>query len=373
MTRLRITVMTVVHHPLDTRILVRQISALIDAGHDVTYAAPFSAFDVDIPPGVRGIDLPRSAGRRRLAAMRAARRVFRELTDRNDIFILHDPELVVAMTGVHHTAVVWDVHEDTAAAVGYKDWIPAGLDRAVASGVRLMERWAESRHDLLLAETGYTSRFRRPHPVVPNSTLIDHGAPPPGRGRAVCVSTLTRARGALDLIEVGRLLRPHGIVLDVIGPAAPEVREQLSSADLTGDIRWHGRLAHADTLDRVRGATCGLSLLHDERNYRHSHPTKVFEYLAHGVPVVATRLPLVAELLDAHQAGITVPFCDPAAAAAAVLALHEDDDLRTAMGRNGIAAVRAEHNWEHDSPTFVAAIEAVARAGSHGSPSSHRR
>ena len=189
----------------------------------------------------------------------------------------------------------------------------------------------------------------------------------------MCVSTLTRARGALDLIEVGRLLRPHGIVLDVIGPAAPEVREQLSSADLAGDIRWHGRLAHADMLDRVRGATCGLSLLHDERNYRHSHPTKVFEYLAHGVPVVATRLPLVVELLDAHQAGILVPFCDPASTAAAVLALHEDDDLRIAMGRNGIAAVRAEHNWEHDSPTFVAAIEAVARAGSHGSPSSHRR
>ncbi len=373
MTALRVMVVTVVHHPLDTRILVRQIAALIAAGHEVTYAAPFASLGVEPPEGVRALDLPRSSGRQRLTAVRAARRLIREWAPEHDVVLIHDPELIVSAAGLPDTVVVWDVHEDTAAAVAYKDWIPRGLSRAAASGVRGMERWAERRFALLLAESAYAGRFREQHAVVPNSTLIDAQAPPPGPGRAVCVSTLTRARGALDVIEVGRLLRPRGIVVDVIGPASADVSDALRRADLSGDIRWHGRLPHAEVVLRMRGATAGLSLLHDERNYRHSHPTKVFEYLAHGVPAVATPLPLVVDLVDRHGAGIIVPFRDPRAAAEAVVALHEDDERRIRMGANGVEAVRTTHNWDDDAPMFVAAIEEAARAGSRGPSSSRRR
>lgn len=373
MTSIRVLVMTVVHHPQDTRILVRQISALLDAGHQVTYAAPFSAQGITPPPGVDAVDLPRSRGRHRLAAVRAARRAVRELAPKHDIVLIHDPELVLSVAGVKGVPIVWDVHEDTAAAVSYKDWIPAGLDRAASAGVRMMERWAERRLDLLLAEAGYRDRFRLPHPVVPNSTLVDANAVPPGTGRVVCVSTLTRARGALDLIEVGRLLRPAGIVIDLIGPASADVTDELRRADIDGDVRWHGRLPHDEVLKRMRGATAGLSLLHNERNYRHSYPTKVFEYLAQGIPVVATPLPLVVDVLERHEVGMIVPFRDPEAAAAAVLELNQDDEGRVRMGRNGTAAVRSEHNWADDAPVFVGAIEEAARMSSHGPASSRQR
>lgn len=370
MSSLRVLVMTVVHHPQDTRILVRQIAALVDAGHEVTYAAPFNAVGVTPPPGVVAFDLPRSRGRHRLEAVHAARRTARELASQHDVVLIHDPELVLAVTGLSDVAVVWDVHEDTAAAVTYKEWIPAGLDRMAAAGVRMVERWAERRMDLLLAEAGYRSRFRQDHPIVPNSTLVDAEAAPPGSGRAVCVSTLTRARGALDLIEVGRLLRPLGIVVDLIGPASPDVTDELRRADIDGDVRWHGRLPHDEVIERVRGGTAGLSLLHNERNYRHSYPTKVFEYLAQGIPVVATPLPLVVDVIEQHDAGIIVPFRDPAAAAAAVVALNGDVARRTRLGRNGLEAVRSEHNWADDAPLFVAAIEEAARRRSRERASS---
>ena len=373
MTAPRILVVTVVHHPLDTRILVRQIAALTAAGHEVTYAAPFAAFGVEPPAGVRALDLPRSSGRHRLSSVRTARQMIRQWAPEHDVVLIHDPELVVAAAGVTDTAVVWDVHEDTAVTVAYKDWIPRGLSRAAAVGVRGMERWAERHFSLLLAESAYAGRFRQPHTVVPNSTLIDAQAPLPGPGRAVCVSTLTRARGALDVIEVGRLLRPQGIVVDVIGPATADVDDALRRADLDGDIRWHGRLPHEEVVLRMRGATAGLSLLHNERNYRHSHPTKVFEYLAHGVPAVATPLPLVADLVERYDAGVIVPFHNPRAAAHAVVALHEDDERRIRLGANGVEAVRTRHNWDDDAPMFVAAIEQAARAGSRGPSSSRRR
>ena len=46
---MRVVVCTVVHHPADARILHRQIRALLDAGHQVTYIAPFRACDVTSP------------------------------------------------------------------------------------------------------------------------------------------------------------------------------------------------------------------------------------------------------------------------------------------------------------------------------------
>jgi glycosyltransferase involved in cell wall biosynthesis len=262
------------------------------------------------------------------------------------------------------------VHEDTAAAVTYKEWIPSGIDTIASAGVRMVERWAERRMDLLLAEPGYRDRFRREHPIVPNSTLIGDDAPPPGPGRAVCVSTLTRARGALDLIDVGRLLRPEGIVVDLIGPASPDVADQLRRADIDGDVRWRGRLPHDEVIERMRGATAGLSLLHNERNYRHSYPTKVFEYFAQGIPVVATPLPMVVEVVQRYEAGIIVPFHDPKSAAVAVVELHGDEERRVRMGGNGVDGVRSEHNWTHDAPNFVAAIEEAARRRSRARASS---
>jgi glycosyltransferase involved in cell wall biosynthesis len=71
--------------------------------------------------------------------------------------------------------------------------------------------------------------------------------------------------------------------------------------------------------------------------------------------------------------GIVVPFRDPDAAAAAVIALNGDEDGRLRMGRNGIAAVRSEHNWADDAPVFVAAIEEAARRSSRGRASSRLR
>ncbi|MFD0395345.1 glycosyltransferase [Streptomyces nogalater] len=76
-------------------------------------------------------------------------------------------------------------------------------------------------------------------------------------------------------------------------------------------MRWYGFLPNDRALARLSGALAGLSLLHDQPNYRHSRPTKVVEYMAHGVPVVTTPTPLAAELVERHGCGLVVPYRDP--------------------------------------------------------------
>ena len=173
---MRVVVCTIVHHPADARIYHRQIRALLDAGHDVTYIAPFDA--EHFYPERRGsllrvISVPRAAGRRRLGALLAARRALAANSAGADLLLIHDPELLLALPPRRkRPPTIWDVHEDTAAALSTKPWLPRPLRPATALAVHAAERTAERRVHLILAEQGYVSRFRHPHPVVPNTTYV---------------------------------------------------------------------------------------------------------------------------------------------------------------------------------------------------------
>ncbi|MCI3270977.1 glycosyltransferase [Streptomyces cylindrosporus] len=365
---MRILVVTVVHHPEDARILHRQIAALRERGHQVVYAAPFTARKVAPRADVEGVDLPRAAGRDRGAALRAARELLAERGPETDVVLLHDPELLLALPGTLRRwrrtgkapVTIWDVHEDTAAALTMKRWVPRALRPPLRLAVRAAEGLAERHLRLLLAEDAYQERFRRAHPVVPNlATAPPDPLPPPGAERVVYLGHLSRARGTLDLIETAALLAP-AIRVEVIGAADPDVRDALTAADRDGVLRWHGFLPNDRALALLPGALAGLSLLHDQPNYRHSRPTKVVEYMAHGVPVVTTPTPLAAELVDRHHCGLIVPYEDPAAAAQAVQRLRTDPELRLSAARQGRSAALTTLNWQHRAADFTGLLEGWA-------------
>lgn len=375
MTGRRALVVTVVHHPDDARIRHRQVPALLAAGWQVTYAAPFLDYGVVAAPapGLTAVSLPRARGRDRTTALRAARRFLRDRAAAHDVVLLHDPELLVAAAGLRTgTPVVWDVHEDTAAALGTKAWLPRALRGAAGLAVRGVERTAERRVHLLLAESAYAERFRGPHPVVPNLAPVPATTQPPEQPRAVYMGHLSRARGAADLLEVARRLRPDGITVELVGHADAETTDLLDRAVAARDVRWHGFLPLREASALLEGSYAGLSLLHDLPNYRHSQPSKVIDYLARGVPVVTTPLPRAEDLVTRSGGGLVVPFGDPGAAAAAVSRLAAHPALRRRLGAAGHAYATRHLDWGRAAEGFVAALSDAAGAGAGRAGSSAR-
>ncbi len=369
---MRVVVCTIVHHPADARIYHRQIRALLDAGHEVTYIAPVDSQDffaeragcvLQVKP------VPRASGRRRLGALLAARRELARQAPGADLLLIHDPELLLVLPKPRRRPpTVWDVHEDTAAALSTKAWLPRPLRPATAVAVHTAERIAERRMHLILAEHGYVSRFARPHPVVPNTTYVPDHLPAPQAApgddrRVIYVGHLSPDRGVAEMIELARLLRPHGITVELVGQADGRARARIEPAQAEGLIRWHGFVPNDQALPMLDGALAGLSLLHDVPNFRHSMPTKVVEYMARGVPVVTTPLPAAAALARDHQCGFVVPFCDPGAAAEAVLTLGRDPSLRAKMGQRGHEAAYSSLGWPSDARAFVAQLESWAKDG----------
>ena len=367
-----VLIMTVVHNPEDARIRQRQINALIAAGWKVTYVAPFRAFGLRVPPtrpadlghgNLWCINIARSSGRRRFRAWQAARTMMRALAQDHDVVLVHDPELVLAAAGLRLKNLVWDVHEDPAAALQVKSWMPKPLRRPVATAWRRAERVAERQHHLLLAEHSYQQRFRRLHPVVANSVSVPRLVVPAGVERVSYLGSVTMSRGCQTMIEVGWELhrRTNGAVrLEVIGEAADsEARHALQKATDAGDVSWLGFVPSEEALARVSGSLAGLCLLRDLPNYRVSLPTKIVEYCALGVPVITTPLPLAADLIRSENVGFVVPWDHPSAVVDAILKLRAEPGLRHRLGANGHRVALRDHVWNRLSADFVRVMHGV--------------
>lgn len=362
-TCVRVLVLTVVHDPEDTRIRHKQIPALLAAGHIVTLAAPFSGYQRLRPDSFRTIDVPRARGTHRLAALRAARVLLRQQAADYDVVLMHDPELLIAASGLKHPGLVWDVHEDTAAAIRMKAWLPSPARPAAASLIRRLEHLAERRMTLLLAEDAYQARFERPHPVIHNSVVEPENLAVETGNRVVYLGRITNARGAAEMVELGRRLAPE-LEVHLIGNADAECAGQLQAAHDAGHVHWHGFVPNDAALALLPGALAGLSLLHNQPNYAHSRPTKILEYMAYGLPVVTTPNPASAELIDKHSCGVVVPFADVDAAETAVRRLHTDRTARDRMAAAGRQAVTDFYSWDADAELFVRTLENAARHSS---------
>ncbi len=361
---MKVCVGTIVHHPEDARIMHRQIQALLDAGHEVTYIAPFTHCNVTPPPEIRAIDVPRAVGLRRRKALKAAASALRTGSRDADLLLVHDIELLFTLPR-RRPPTVWDVHEDTAGALEIKSYLPAPLRSILPPFIHGVEGRAERRLHLILAEESYGARFVGDHPVVPNHTYVSPTPPPPpGSRRVVYVGHLSRARGVAEMIELARRLRPYGIRLDLIGPADAPIRPMLRDAQREGLVDWFGYVPNRHALRMTEGALAGLSLLHDVPNYRESTPTKVIEYMARGLPVITTPLARAASLVDRVGCGTVVPFVDVDAVEKAVLELRADEERRTAMGARGYAEARAHYHWPDQARLFVAQLERWADAPS---------
>lgn len=75
-------------------------------------------------------------------------------------------------------------------------------------------------------------------------------------------------------------------------------------------------------------------------------PLKVYEYMAAGLPVVASRVGDLSELIQDGVDGFLVPPGDPAALAAALDRLRSDRGLRTRMGSAARLKVLRSHTWD---------------------------
>lgn len=365
---MHVVIVTVAHSGSDARIVHRQARSLLLAGHTVTLVAPIPDCCATDPSGLIRVGVPRAQGINRLRSWRAARSAVASVMRLNDVnlLVLHDIELVGLFASLSKSvAVVWDVHEDYSAAVTDRRYIFRFLRGKIRFVVKWIERLALRKLHIILAEYSYRARFGE-HPVVINSTWMPDIEPlfavTDEVPRVVYLGRISRSRGAIELIELGRRLGAR-VKVQLIGEPDPDVRNEVAQAHERGEINWLGYLPNPEANQLLQGALVGLSLLHEHDNFAGSLPTKIVEYFAHGLPVITSDLPLAANLVASAGGGSIVPFDDLVGATTAeIIQLLNDPARRASMGSAGYRYVRKNFSWDNDGQYFVGLLEGWARS-----------
>ncbi|HZN55852.1 MAG TPA: glycosyltransferase [Candidatus Polarisedimenticolaceae bacterium] len=179
--------------------------------------------------------------------------------------------------------------------------------------------------------------------------VFDYRDPEPPRApaRILCVARLVPKKGHAVLLDALAALQRAGVaaVLDVAGsgPLESEIRARAEAPGLAGSVRFLGTLSHAAVRDAMRRSdVVALASRVAEDGDRDGLPVALVEAMALGVPVVATAVSGIPELI-APGTGACVPPDDPAALAAAIRdTLGAPDDVRIARTRAARSRVEAD-------------------------------
>ena len=89
-------------------------------------------------------------------------------------------------------------------------------------------------------------------------------------------------------------------------------------------------------------------------------PTKLYEYMAMGRPIIASDLDQIGDVLEHNRTAWLVPPADVGALAAAIARLAADDDARRRLGAAARAQAVARHTWREHTRRIVDRLESIA-------------
>jgi glycosyltransferase involved in cell wall biosynthesis len=384
---MKICHITTVHPAKDARIFYRMCRGLAAQQIATTLVAP-EPFKEE--PHLRPSSWNRRLGhasrpRRVGIALRAA------LSEDAELYHFHDPELIpMALTLKAlkaSAAVVYDVHEDYPSMMLQKYWLPESLRPAASTGIS-MAQWlagkfldgivtadAAVEKDFSSFAAGKTFCFYNfpslsvfagapREPVAIPADLVYIG----GISERTGIYVLLDALNLLERSGLRPTLRLAGYTDGEQGKAA--VEEAIRKRGLARQIEFHGRLPHAQVPEWIRAARIGLVPLQKIAKFLKNIPSKMFEYWACGLPVIASDLPPARRFLAPGENGLLFTPGDPASLAATIRHLLEAPEKAAMLGRAG--QERIETTWNNEAQ-IAKLIEFYRRTCARALPTGEER
>jgi glycosyltransferase involved in cell wall biosynthesis len=117
------------------------------------------------------------------------------------------------------------------------------------------------------------------------------------------------------------------------------------------DLRYN--LPFAEMRELMAASRVGLVLYPASLNYQSRIPIRIFEYMAVGMPFVASDLPTISEFAGGRGVAQLAPAGEPAGLADALSSLLDDPNRQREMSARGPELVRTDYNWERESQKLV--------------------
>ncbi len=340
---------TSAHHSNDVRIYLKECVSLKDAGYQVYLVA---RGENQIKNGVKiiGCGEPKNRIERMLFFSHKIYKTAKKLDC--DIYHFHDPELLPYALKLKRQGkkVIFDSHEDVPSQILDKPWIPCAFRKLISSSYRLYETYVVKQIDVVVAATSHIAKQfkkRARKIVIINNypkleDIIFHNTPFEQREAILCYAGgLSEIRGEHVMVNAMK-----GVDAELI-LAGEHKKIKQENVTYIGSV---GR----EAINELYGkAVAGLVLLLPTASYVYSLPIKMFEYMASGIPFVASDFPLWNKIVHKYHCGICVPVDNQEEIKRAINYLLTHRKEAEKMGRNGRKAVENDCNWNHEKDNLI--------------------
>ncbi|WP_260479848.1 glycosyltransferase family 4 protein [Listeria booriae] len=358
-----------VHVWSDTRIYFKEAMTLVENGFIVDFNAiegPNTCTETNAKLNVA--TLPRGG---KMARPKRWKQLYEKALASDALYYhFHDFELLFLAPKLKkrkpNCKIIYDMHENFPAMLRTKEWIPAPARIPLSKWLAHKEKqWMPVCDAVIFAETSYKKQYEQ---VAIQQVDILNLPTWQAETKAnkeetftfVYVGDIVRDRGVFDMLDLMRTLKQRGyaqIHLKLIGPMQPQVEAEVTAYiakhELESIVTTFGRIPYTEIWQHYATAHVGLCLLHPIPNYMHSLATKLFEYMAAGLPILATDIPDWKALIEETDTGLTANVLDIEAVANQAERFIQDTALQQRFATNGRTAFETTYNWRTEADKLI--------------------
>ena len=357
----KIVHLTSVHARYDTRIFLKECTSLAKAGYDVSLVVADGKGN-KVKNGVKIFDVGVIHGKVS-RILKTTKNVYKKALEIDaDIYHFHDSELL--FTGLKlkkkGKIVIYDSHEDFPRQIYNKQWLPKWTRMPLSNTVELIENHISKRLDAIVCPTTLIKnrflKFNKLSVEIKNYVLLEEFnkiSSVTTESKNICyVGVITRERGIIELLDAMDTLKDVNLIC--CGPfESPVFEEELRQHKSWKKVDYRGVVGRDEVVQIMQESSVGMVNLLNTPNQIESLPIKLFEYMAAGLPAIASSFPLWKEIVEDNDCGLCVNPENPEEITDAIKFFFDNPGEVTRMGENGKKAVKDIYNWGVEEKKLV--------------------
>jgi hypothetical protein len=366
------------HSPYDSRIFHKEALSLKNANYDVTVIGSSESELKEVTNGISVIGVNEKRDIRSYPFLLNS--ILKEAIKVDaDAYHFHEPEslpIAIFLKFVKQKKVIYDVHEY------YTDILPSMSFQRKTFFTFLLYiveplvcRYFDA---IITADEGISERYT----IYNSSVFTVINLPVDGFVKysgdlgfeesensniLIYLGGMSEERGIFNLIKaIHKVSITHqSVKLMLVGPFKSEeymtkCLDYVSANKLNKNVEYLGSVPFKDVPKYLNSASIG-TLLHlpTPRHKKSAYPIKLFEYMACGIPVLASNLPAMGKIIEDAKCGLLTDPTNIDKISGCIIYLLENPQKAKEMGVNGKKAVNTKYSWSNMEKKLIRIYDSI--------------